>query len=495
MDFDEIEEATGYEQGLAAEYARQETQALLDELERKKRARAIAVPTDDGRVKKRLRELGEPITLFGERAADRRARLIQLLSRRGDDVHDTMDVDSEDSEEEEEFYTPGSLDLLEARRSIAEYSIQRAAIRIAKQRQEAKIPLTRIIEMRKQLFTQLKTIQNIGSQIGDERPLAQVRFSPNSKMLATGSWAGVLKVWSVPQCENLSTHRGHSDRIGGVSWHPHATTSIGPSVANLATGAADGNVHLWSLDSEVPLSVLQGHKARVVRVCFHPSGNYLVSASYDGTWRLWDVNKATELLLQTGHSKEVFAVACQVDGSLVASGGLDAFGRIWDLRTGRTAMVLNGHVQPIYTIDFSPNGYQVATGGGDDTIRLWDIRALRSLTAIPAHRSNVSEVRFFHSSSSLVSLEQADNTPSSANSLEISEEQVYERYKSGLYLASAGYDGLVKLWSAEDWQLVRSLTADSEKVMSVDLSPDGNLIASGSFSRNYQLFAAEGYSG
>jgi U4/U6 small nuclear ribonucleoprotein PRP4 len=139
--------------------------------------------------------------------------------------------------------------------------------------------------------------------------------------------------------------------------------------------------------------------------------------------------------------------------------------------------------------------YQVATGGGDDTIRLWDIRALRSLTTIPAHRSNVSEVRFLHSSSSLVSLEQADNIASATNSLDISDDQVYERYKSGLYLASAGYDGLVKLWSAEDWQLVRSLTADSEKVMSVDLSSDGNLIASGSFSRNYQLFAAEGYSG
>jgi len=101
MDFDEIEEATGYEQGLAAEYARQETQALLDELERKKRARAVAVPTDDNKVKKRLRELGEPITLFGERAADRRGRLIQLLSRKGDDAFggDAMDVDSEDSEE------------------------------------------------------------------------------------------------------------------------------------------------------------------------------------------------------------------------------------------------------------------------------------------------------------------------------------------------------------------------------------------------------------
>jgi len=113
---------------------------------------------------------------------------------------------------------------------------------------------------------------------------------------------------------------GHSDRIGGVDWHPRATVSLGPSLANIVSGAADGNVHIWSLDSEVPLSVLQGHKARVVRTVFHPSGNYVMSASFDGTWRMWDVNTSQELLLQTGHSKEVFAVACQVDGSLVASG-------------------------------------------------------------------------------------------------------------------------------------------------------------------------------
>jgi hypothetical protein len=52
---------------LASERARLENQVLLDELERKKRARTLAVPTDDNRVKARLREIGEPITLFGER--------------------------------------------------------------------------------------------------------------------------------------------------------------------------------------------------------------------------------------------------------------------------------------------------------------------------------------------------------------------------------------------------------------------------------------------
>lgn len=81
------------------------------------------------------------------------------------------------------------------------------------------------------------------------------------------------------------------------------------------------------------------------------------------------------------------------------------------------------------------------------------------------------------------------------NGLPAGDDQVYERYQSGLYFASAGYDGLVKLWSADDWQLVRSVTADAEKVMSVDLAADGQLLASGSFSRNYQLFAADGYLG
>lgn len=52
---------------LGSERARIENKVLLDELERKKKARSLAVPTDDNKVKARLREIGEPITLFGER--------------------------------------------------------------------------------------------------------------------------------------------------------------------------------------------------------------------------------------------------------------------------------------------------------------------------------------------------------------------------------------------------------------------------------------------
>jgi U4/U6 small nuclear ribonucleoprotein PRP4 len=64
VSFDNLVDDGNY---LGSERARIENKVILDELERKKKARALAVPTDDNRVKARLREIGEPITLFGER--------------------------------------------------------------------------------------------------------------------------------------------------------------------------------------------------------------------------------------------------------------------------------------------------------------------------------------------------------------------------------------------------------------------------------------------
>lgn len=57
-----------------------EKQALLEEFERRKKARSINVSTDDGEVKRNLRQLGEPICIFGEGPAERRNRLREILS-------------------------------------------------------------------------------------------------------------------------------------------------------------------------------------------------------------------------------------------------------------------------------------------------------------------------------------------------------------------------------------------------------------------------------
>lgn len=54
--------------------------ALLEEFERRRKARLINVSTDDTEVKKNLRQFNEPICLFGEGPAERRRRLKELLA-------------------------------------------------------------------------------------------------------------------------------------------------------------------------------------------------------------------------------------------------------------------------------------------------------------------------------------------------------------------------------------------------------------------------------
>ena len=165
-----------------------------------------------------------------------------------------------------------------------------------------------------------QSFNNLGSQFGDDRPLSNIRFSPNSKLALTTSWTGTTKIWDLPNLNLISTKRGHSEKIGGASWHPGATIGQSEDTVNIATGGGEGDVKLWSLSGDKPLASMSGHEGRIGRVAFHPSGAYVGSAGFDGTWRLWDVEKGQGLMTQEGHSKEVFALAFQDDGALAASG-------------------------------------------------------------------------------------------------------------------------------------------------------------------------------
>lgn len=169
-------------------------------------------------------------------------------------------------------------------------------------------------------LTILQTFNNLGSQFGDDRPLSTIRFSPNSQYILSAFWTGTAKIWDLPNLNQTSIKRGHSDRIGGAAWHPFATLGQSSTSVNIATGGGEGDVKLWSLDGEKPLATLSGHNNRVGRVNFHPSGAFVGSAGFDGTWRLWDIETHKELLIQEGHSKEVYALAFQDDGALAASG-------------------------------------------------------------------------------------------------------------------------------------------------------------------------------
>lgn len=345
--------------------------ALQEVIEKRKRARELAVPTNDNAVKLKLREYAEPIVIFGEQVPDRRERLREIMAKhlnldtpyeapRGGDLatqakRPAFAAPGDDQQLLEErrtevFYTEGSEELKEARVWISRDSLARAERRLEAERERVRAECANVgaDDLRHaRLSTRLKGVQNQLSNFGDDRPISFVSFAPGSQVVATGSWSATVKLWSVPECKPLATLKGHSERISGLAWHPGACGSQSPTSVNLLSASCDSTAKLWPLEGGKPLGELSGHVGRLSRCAFHPSGRFAATASFDTSWRLWDVETCKELLLQEGHARALYAIAFHPDGSLVATAGLDACVRLWDVRSGRAIQAFQGHVKQV----------------------------------------------------------------------------------------------------------------------------------------------------
>ncbi|CAN7007173.1 unnamed protein product [Brassica oleracea var. botrytis] len=436
---------------------RERQERAMQELLRKRRAAAMAVPTNDKSVRGRLRRLGDAITLFGEREMERRARLAQLMARLdiGGQLDRLLRAYEEEVEDEEEevqylFFTEGPKELREARIDIAKYSIKRAAVRVQRAKRRRDDPDEDVDAETKWALKQAKGMVLDCRSFGDDRPLTGCSFSRDGTILATCSLSGVTTLWEMPQVTNkIAVLKDHKERVTDVVFSPVDDC--------LATASADRTAKLWKTDGTL-VQTFEGHLDRLARVAFHPSGKYLGTTSFDKTWRLWDVNTGAELLLQEGHSRSVYGIAFQQEGALAASSGLDSLARVWDLRTGRSILAFQGHIKPVLSVNFSPNGYHLASGGEDSQCRIWDLRMRKSLYIIPAHANLVSQVKY--------------------------------EPQQGYFLATASYDMKVNIWSGRDFSLVKSLAGHESKVASLDITADSSCIATVSHDRTIKLWTS-----
>ncbi|KAJ4751346.1 hypothetical protein LUZ62_085751 [Rhynchospora pubera] len=453
----------------ASRQAKERHDKAVQELLLKRRAFAIAVPTNDSAVRSRLRRLSEPITLFGEREMERRDRLRSIMLRLEADgkldillsIHDAEEADAAAAQPEEEqqvqypFFTEADLpdDLLKARLDIAFYSLARAQSRVQRARRRRDDPDEDFDKEADLAVQQAQAFLLDSSEIGDARPLSACSFSKDANYLATSSWTGCINIWSMPNVKLVSTISAHNERATDVACSPTEMKLL------VASASADRTAKLWDNNGNL-LTTFKGHLDRLGRIAFHPSGKYLGTASFDKTWRLWDVSTGKELLLQEGHSRSVYSICFHPDGSLAASCGLDSLARVWDLRTGRSILAFEGHVKPVLGISFSPNGYHLATGSEDNFCRIWDLRKRKNIYSIPAHKNLISQVKY--------------------------------EPQEGYFLATSSYDTKAALWSAKDFKPIKILDGHEAKVTGLDITSDGQKIATVAHDRTIKIWSSAG---
>jgi eukaryotic-like serine/threonine-protein kinase len=285
---------------------------------------------------------------------------------------------------------------------------------------------------------------------GHTEGIYSVAFSPDSKLLASGSDDSTVKLWDVTSGRELKTLKGHTWNVISVDFSPDGRT--------LASGSRDYAIKLWDVDSGRELKTLTGHSHQVHSVAFSPDGKILASGSNDRTAKIWDMTSWRELktlrhpeevmaaefspdgkqlascsgnsimlwdttnwrLLKTlrGHSNYIATIAFSPDGKLLASGSADSV-KLWDVVSGQEVKTLLGPTRSLLSVAFSPDGKILAScnTGGDDTVRLWEVASGRELTPLSGHINYVISVAFS---------------------------------RDGKMLASGGYDSTIKLWRIKE---------------------------------------------
>jgi WD40 repeat protein len=164
--------------------------------------------------------------------------------------------------------------------------------------------------------------------------------------------------------------------------------AFSPDGKLLASGSYDLTAQIWDARSGKLLHVLQ-HQGHVVSESFSSDGHSLVTASQDGAAYVWDVKTGQRELLLVGATGAPNAAVFSPDGSEIATASDDRLARIYYSLDGRLLAPLAGHADAVTSVEFDPSGSTVVTGSSDGTARLWDALPQGTLVQIDKRTSPV----------------------------------------------------------------------------------------------------------
>ena len=217
--------------------------------------------------------------------------------------------------------------------------------------------------------------------IGHKSSVYSVAFSPDGTTLASGS-AKTIKLWNMETYKEIHTFREISTFHLSPEFREFHTYSVvfSPNGKILASGSMDMTIKLWNIETGKEIPTSYRHNGQVLSVVFSPNGKILASGSMDMTIKLWNIETGKEIrTLFTGHNF-VYSVVFNTNGTILAAGSEHGTIKLWNVKTGTEIRTFfTGHKDFVRSVAFNPYDTILASGLRDGTIRLWHLIDLQDI--------------------------------------------------------------------------------------------------------------------
>ncbi|XP_022075131.1 autophagy-related protein 16-1-like isoform X4 [Acanthochromis polyacanthus] len=315
------------------------------------------------------------------------------------------------------------------------------------------------------------------SNIFGRRPANSFSTSPES----TEAPSGVCAEVRVPSTA-LHVFEAHDGEVNAVRFSPGSRL--------LATGGMDRRVKLWEVVAGrcEPKGALTGSNAGITSIEFDSAGSYLLAASNDFASRIWTVDDYRLRHTLTGHSGKVLSARFLLDNARIVSGSYDRTLKLWDLRS---KVCMKTVFAGSSCNDIVCTEQCVMSGHFDKKVRFWDIRAesiVRELELL----GRVTSLDLNHDRSELLTCSRDDllkiidlrtnavRQTFSAQGFKCGADWTRVTFSpDGSYVAGGSADGALYVWNVLTGKVDRTLDRNhNSAINSVSWSPSGAYVAS-----------------
>jgi serine/threonine protein kinase/WD40 repeat protein len=272
----------------------------------------------------------------------------------------------------------------------------------------------------------------------------EVAFDRSNNTVLVSGW------WTIDRWDPVTQARR---RVGS---HPNGNgnTLFRPEMNMAISGHSGGVARVWAIDDFS--GGVRGPTMFGRSTCqFSPDGKRLAVADGFGMTAITDTATGAIRVRPPQHSERVKGLAFSPDGRYFASSGDD--GKLWlsDASTGvPLALALGADPTSSLSLAFSPDGSRLAAVCRDRTVKLFALPGLNVVTTLPVSQQW-----------QVISLAWSPD---------------------GTRLATTSREKLVKLWSVDGTLLTQAATG-ADTPWTVEFSPDGSMIAMGSWARWVEL--------